>query len=129
MADRVAAQSYGKIAFQNGLTYVIKRNLEFMNFANHEIEEAQKQNRSFNNLYELSGTTDNNFEEELNKQLNRKTNNDDTHPSPADRFKLIEGLSSGRIAHDDIYVKDLFSNWDSLTSEMTKLIEDAVKKR
>jgi|LauGreDrversion4_1035100.scaffolds.fasta_scaffold886483_1 hypothetical protein len=53
---------------------------------------------------------------------------DDTHPSAADRFRYIEGITSAYKHEDDSMVKDLFANWDMLTDEMTKIIEDRVKE-
>lgn len=129
MADRVAAQTYGVQAFQNGLTYVIRRDIEFTTFADKEIEEAQKTKRPFMNLYELTGPSANSVEEEVSKSLQRKTTEDDTHPSPVDRFRFIEGIEARVVSNDVSYIKDLFVNWDVLTQEMTKLIEDRVKKR
>lgn len=129
MADRVAAQTYGVQAFQNGLTYVIRREIEFNMNANQEIEEAKQVKRPFMNLYELSKAPENTIEEELNKSLQRKTSEDDTHPSPVDRFKYIDGIEAKVISNDTTYVRDLFVNWDSLTKEMTSQIEEIIKKR
>lgn len=125
LADRVAAQTYGATAFENGLTYVIKRNIEFVKLAKSEIEEAKKTERTFNNLYELTGTSTDELEAELAKSLNRKTTDDDTHPSPVDRFRFIEGLGNGNVNHEDAYVRDLFKDWNALTNEMTKKIQDS----
>lgn len=128
LADRVAAQTYGAQSFQNGLTYVIKRNIEFVKLANIEIEEARKIKRPFNNLYELSGSSNEAIEEEYKISLNRQTSMDDTHPSPVDRFRFIEGLGKEKTLNNNFYVRDLFVNWDSLTLEMTKSIEDSWQK-
>ena len=129
LADNVAAKTYGKLAFQNGLTYVIKRDIEFNAFANIEIDEAKSENRPFSNLYELSGNITKSIDEELNKALNRKTTEDDTHPSPIDRFRFISNIESENIEYDESKIKDLFLNWENITQEMTKLIEDNVNKR
>ncbi|RPH26061.1 MAG: hypothetical protein EHM93_19730 [Bacteroidales bacterium] len=128
LADNVAAKTYGKLAFQNGLTYVIKRDIEFNSFANIEIDEAKKVNRPFNNLYELSGNSTESIDEELNNSLNRKTTEDDTHPSPIDRFRFISNINNININYDTSKIRDLFLNWDSITKEMTKIIEDNVNK-
>ncbi|MBK8806730.1 MAG: M48 family metalloprotease [Bacteroidales bacterium] len=128
LADNVAAKTYGKLAFQNGLTYVIKREIEFNLFANIEIDEAKKVDRPFNNLYELSGNSTESIDEELNNSLNRKTTEDDTHPSPIDRFRFISNVNNININYDSSKIRDLFLNWDSITHEMTKIIEDNVNK-
>ncbi|MCF8255165.1 MAG: M48 family metalloprotease [Bacteroidia bacterium] len=128
LADRVAAQTYGAQSFQNGLTYVIRRNIEFIKLANTEINEARETKRSFSNLYELTGGTDLGIEEEVNNSLNRQTSSDDTHPSPNDRFRFIEGLGAGKDSKEDHFVRDLFEDWNALTQEMTKNIEDSWKE-
>jgi Zn-dependent protease with chaperone function len=128
LADRIAAQTYGAQSFQNGLTYVIRRNIEFIKLANTEINEARETKRSFSNLYELTGGADLGIEEEVNNSLNRQTSSDDTHPSPNDRFRFIEGLGEGKDSKEDHYVRDLFADWNALTQEMTKNIEDSWKE-
>lgn len=125
LADRVAAQTYGAVAFENGLTYVIKRNIEFVNLAKSEIEDAKKTERTFNNLYELTGGATDDIETEIQKSLNRKTTEDDTHPSPVDRFRFIKGLGNNKAGNTDAYVRDLFADWNALTLEMTKKIQES----
>lgn len=126
LADRVAAQNYGAVAFENGLTYVIRRNIEFVTLANQEIEEAKKTSRPFSNLYELKGEISAEVEKEIQKSMTRPTTDEDTHPSPVDRFKFINGLGTEHTINTDKYVRDLFVNWEELTQEMTKKIQDRV---
>jgi Zn-dependent protease with chaperone function len=127
LADRVAAQTYGSLAFEGGLTHVIKRQIEFVKLAKIEIEDAKKIKRSFNNLYELTTASRADVETEMITILNRTTTLDDTHPSPVDRFRYIQDLGEGKKAASDLYVPDLFLNWPSITKEMTDLIEDSWK--
>lgn len=128
LADRVSAQTYGEEAFREGLTYVIRREIEFNRYANLEIEEAKNISRPFNNLYELTGNSESEIEEELKKALNQETTEDDTHPGPADRFRYIKGIGTTRISEGNTYVRNLFVNWNSLTVEMTTTIENRVKE-
>lgn len=114
--------TYGAQNFENGLTYVIRRNIEFVTLAKVEIEQARDIKRPFNNLYELTGNTAASIEEEVQKSLNRKTSQDDTHPSPVDRFRFIKGLGNEKGGNNDQYVRDLFKDWNALT-KMTKHIE------
>ncbi|PVX46508.1 Zn-dependent protease with chaperone function [Flavobacterium sp. 103] len=128
LADRVAAETFGTPSFVNGLTHVIKRQIEFGKYANVEIEEAVELKRPINNLYELKGNQDATIEEELNKLLNSKTTEDDTHPSPSDRFRYIDGIKAANILEDESLVKDLFQDWSGLTDEMTKTIEARIDR-
>jgi tetratricopeptide (TPR) repeat protein len=128
LADRVAAQVYGVQAFQNGLTHVIRREIEFTTYANSEIETAKTNKRALNNLYALTGNQDESIDKELNKVLNQKTSEDDTHPSPTDRFRYISALPAKYISDEGAFVTALFKNWDQLTLEMTTFIEERVNK-
>jgi Zn-dependent protease with chaperone function len=128
LADTIAAKTYGKVAFQNGLIYVIKRDIEFNFLANLEIEDAKKSKRSFHNLYELSGSLTSSAEEELEKSLSRTTTEDDTHPSPSDRFRFISNIQASTIHEDSSKIKELFLNWDTLTEEMTSQIEEQINR-
>lgn len=123
LADRVAAETFGTTAFVNGLTHVIKRQIEFGKYADVEIEEALELKRPINNLYELKGNQDATIEEELNKALNSKTTEEDTHPSPADRFRYIDGIKTANVLEDNSLMSDLFEDWNALTEEMTKTID------
>jgi Zn-dependent protease with chaperone function len=128
LADRVAAQTFGAQYFINGLTHVIKRDIEFGKYADLEIVEAVELKRPINNLYELKGSLNATIEEELHKSLNNKTTEDDTHPSPADRFRYIAGIKSLNVLEDNSLVKDLFQNWFALTEEMTQTIEARIDR-
>jgi Zn-dependent protease with chaperone function len=123
LADRVAAEKFGAVAFENGLTHVIKRDIEFGKFATQEINDAVENKRPLNNLYELKVNPDASIEEELNKALNSTTTEDDTHPSPKDRFRYIAGIKAKNISNNSSLVKDLFLDWNLLTLEMTKEIQ------
>lgn len=126
LADRVAVQTYGKPAFQNGLTHVIKRDIEFNYLANKEIEAGNQAKRPFNNFYDLPSSPDGTVETELEKALNQPTTEDDTHPCPADRFRYASRVISSVHETGSQPVTDLFVNWEALTQEMSKLIADSV---
>lgn len=126
LADRASAQTYGVTSFKNGLTFVIRRNIEFMILANAEIEDAEKTNRAYKNLYELSGVEGTTIEDELKKELNKKTTVEDTHPSPNDRFKYIQGITEHTTTSDTGTVSGLFTNWNEITNEMTNEIREIV---
>jgi Zn-dependent protease with chaperone function len=126
LADRVAVQTYGQPAFKNGLTHVIKRDIEFNYLANKEIEAVNQAKRPFNNIYDLPASSDGTVETELEKALNQPTTEDDTHPCPADRFRFVSRITTSVNETDSQPVTDLFVNWTSLTQEMSKLIADSV---
>jgi len=124
LADKVAAQTYGVVAFKNGLTYVIKRDIEFADLIDKNFEEIRNARPSIN-IYNTSGRESGNVEE-LEKALNKKTTEDDTHPSPNDRFMLVSQIDAPTIPEDNSIIKDLFVNWDSLEQEMRSLIDKQI---
>ena len=59
--------------------------------------------------------------------IERETTEDDTHPSPADRFRLVSRVApSPEGAHAGM-VWDLLANPEALTLEMTHAIEANVR--
>ena len=129
LADKVAATTYGFNAFENGLKYVIRRDIEFHYMANKEVGEAKQMNRSIQNLYELKVDKSNSdIDEEYNKILSSNTSHDDTHPSPADRFRYLANINTQSIPDGSGYVKELFVNWDSISQEMNNLLLKEINK-
>jgi len=126
LADRVAIQHYGIAAFRNGLTHVIGRSVLFQKLAQDEIQGAIQQERFLSNLYSLATPSDpaamNSLAEQITKILDAKTTEDDTHPSPKDRFRLGERIHSATVSHVDGCVWQLFHDPSALMAEMTSLV-------
>jgi Zn-dependent protease with chaperone function len=129
LADRVAAHHYGPDAFRRGLTHVIKKDVEFNKIADVEVGAAMATKRPIANLYDLTVTNDATrleIEEEVAAYMNRPTTEDDTHPSPKDRFRYLENVRPAGTVHSGGKVWDLFANRDEITKEMNKVIDDLV---
>jgi tetratricopeptide (TPR) repeat protein len=124
LADRVAVRIYGAEAFEAGLCHVIRRGVELEEVAYWEIHGAHKQQRVLQNLYELKvpETDKDRIEDKIKKEINRPTSEDDTHPAPAERFRLARKISFQPITFEDDLVWDLFANRQALTDEMSNLI-------
>lgn len=130
LADRVAAETYGAQSFRNGLTFVVRRSIEFGMLANAEIKQAEEQKRSYNNFYDLSElSSESDLENEVLKSLNRKTSEQDTHPSPVDRFRYVEGIMKNSLKPDSGTVNEFFTHWEELTVEMTDEINKMIKQQ
>jgi Zn-dependent protease with chaperone function len=127
LADRVAAQTYGAPAFREGLTFVIRRDIAFTTLADTEIRNAELEKRAYSNLYELTGDPGPDAEKALQNALNHVTNEEDTHPSPKDRFRYIEGVEENRPVSGQGTVSELFADWNGLTEEMTDQIRKIVE--
>jgi hypothetical protein len=84
LADRVAVLNYGAAAFEEGLTHVIKRDVEFEILASKEFKESYEARRAVQNVYNLAEpeSTDSidKIRAGIDESLNRPTTEDDTHP-------------------------------------------------
>jgi hypothetical protein len=127
LADRVAALNYGPLAFEEGLTHVVCKSAEFHHLAGKEIDASLETRRALQNLYELRGDQNPDLQQEIDKLLNRETSQDDTHPSPNDRFRLTRKMAGANELPASGMVWDLFENREALTHEMTSLIQSQVQ--
>ena len=129
LADRVAAHHFGADSFREGLRHVIRRDLEFNKVADKELSAALGSNRAIANLYELTVQDDakQEIEEEFARALEQETSKDDTHPSPRDRFRYIDGAKGTAAERLNGEVWDLFSDRAAVTAEMNKVIEKLVR--
>lgn len=126
LADRVAAQSYGAPAFEGGLKHVVRRSIEFHRNADIEVTAGIEAMRPLANIYDFRIENDTSFEKEYEKSINRETTDDDTHPSPKDRFRLIAALSNPTCASRQGEVWSLFRDRAAITLEMMTKIEGNV---
>jgi Zn-dependent protease with chaperone function len=130
LADRRAAYHFGAQAFEEGLSHVVRRQIEFKQLVDKEVRAAVESNRALVNLYELSSTEgkdkSGSIEEAFDKAINRQTSDTDTHPSPAERFRLARRVVSKEESAATGLVWDLFADRDKLTHEMSSLVEARV---
>lgn len=126
LADRVAALQYGPLAFEEGLTHVVGKSVEFHHLAVKEIEDSVAVRRALQNLYELSVDQNSDLQQQIEESLNRETSEDDTHPSPNDRFRLTRRITGANESPATGMVWDWFTNREALTNEMTSLIQSEV---
>jgi tetratricopeptide (TPR) repeat protein len=126
LADRIAALQYGPLAFEEGLTHVVGKSVEFHHLAVKEIEDSVAVRRALQNLYELRLEQDSDLQQQIEKSLNRETSEDDTHPSPNDRFRLTRKITGANELPATGMVWDWFKNREALTTEMTSLIQSEV---
>jgi tetratricopeptide (TPR) repeat protein len=126
LADRVAALQYGPLAFEEGLTHVVAKSVEFHHLAAKEIEDCVAVRRSLQNLYELRCEENSNLQQQIEESMTRVTSEDDTHPSPTDRFRLTRKITGANELPATGMVWDWFKNREALTNEMTSLIQSEV---
>lgn len=127
LADRVAVYNYGARAFKDGLSHVVYRGVEFDHLVGQEIEAASRGRRALQNIYELprakGGTDERTVEAAFNEALHRKTSEDDTHPSPVERFRLASRVKTKGEPEAGGEVWELFADREGLTREMSRLVE------
>lgn len=127
LADRAAARIYGARPFEEGLRHVVRRHIEFKHFTNKEIKEALRSGAALQNVYALEIQTEKPLEEEIDNALNRQTSEDDTHPSPVDRFRLVSRVVCQNQPVPSVPVWSLFTDREAITKEMSSEIERMVK--
>jgi Zn-dependent protease with chaperone function len=128
LADRIAALKYGADSFEEGLRHVVRRSIEFQYAAGQEINAAVNAGRALHNLYDLTVEQSSSIDEEVKNSINRPTSEDDTHPSPADRFRLLRNISRKESSSDESMVWDYFVSRDALTHEMSSLIDRSLSR-
>lgn len=127
LADRAAARLYGSRSFELGLRHVIRRQFEFKDIAGREIDEAIKSGRAFQNIYALEAPSERSFEATIDEAINRPTSEDDTHPSPADRFRLASRIICENHPSASGPMWDLFVDPKAIGNEMSERVERMVK--
>lgn len=123
LADRVAAARYSAQAFEEGLTHIIRRQVEFEDIAYREITEANNARRAVQNLYEMKATEETKIEEKVQEVINQPTTEDNTHPSPVERFQYAQRVTCKHELAPAGMVWDLFLDRAALTAEMSALID------
>jgi hypothetical protein len=106
---------------------VVRRQIEFKHFASKEIEEALKSGRALQNVYELEMQPEKTLEEAIDHAINRQTSEDDTHPSPVDRFRLVSRVICQSQLAPSGSMWDLFTDREAITGEMNSQIEKRVR--
>jgi Zn-dependent protease with chaperone function len=124
LADRVAVACYGAAAFQEGLTHIVRRSLEFDEAAEVRLHTATFYNGQAENLYgaDLHNTAQTSPElaQALQAELTRPTTSQDSHPSPAERFKLAARIPCRRPLPADGMAWDLFEDHGQLFSDLSR---------
>lgn len=126
LADRVAAQAFGSVALEGGLRQVILRSIEFDVWADKEVQRAIEEKRPLNNFYGHHLQMDTDLATALDKAFNRPTTEDDTHPSPVHRIRLVASLPARTETARSGEVLGLFSAPGTIEAEMLAELEKRV---
>ncbi len=134
LADRIAALSYGAKNFIDGLTRIIRNDLEFDMQLKQAFESDRKAFLDMRNLYSFplsdAKTQKEELEEAFAKIISSQSSAFDSHPAPQERFALVEKLVVPDPEDDDTEeVKDLLPALDGLQEDMTAIMQRNVKTR
>jgi Zn-dependent protease with chaperone function len=127
LADRAAARLYGARPFEEGLRHVVRRQIEFHHFAGKEIQQAVESGRPLQNLYAFEIQSEKMLEEQIDHAINRQTSEDDTHPSPVERFRLVSRVICPQAPTPAGPMWDFFADHEAITREMSSQIEKIAK--
>lgn len=123
LADRAAARAYGAEALENGLRHVVRRKIEFPYIASKVVKDALNNGRAMPNVYTLELPLSAKLETAIDKELYRQTSENDTHPSPVDRFRLIRGIPAPNRPPTSGAMWDLFKDSSGVMREMNIQVE------
>jgi Zn-dependent protease with chaperone function len=128
LADRVAARQYGARNFEEGLGHVVRRHAEFNLTVSAAFHCAVQAKRPLRDVYGVPVPSSPELQREIDEMLRRESSEDDTHPGPEERFRLVRDIPSTNEATANGLVWDLFADRERLTREMTDGIASRLKE-
>jgi len=131
LADGVAVRTYGSDVFEQGLTHVVRRSVQSDQLAARAVNEGARKKRQLKGFCEqLEHPAVDDLleaEEEVIELLKRSSSEDDTHPTPVERFALARRIPVQNPTADDALVWDLFEDRERLMREMNNWVAEAVQ--
>jgi Zn-dependent protease with chaperone function len=134
MADRWAAFAYGAKAFEQGLRHVVERSIRFQAHANATLQEVVDGKMALANLYSHKPSkppTEREILEAVGEAIHAKPSPYDSHPSPVERFALVNALRTDearRSADDEQDAWCLFDDPAAIQCWMTDRIRTNVER-
>mgnify|MGYP003343377993 CR=1 FL=1 len=122
-ADRVAARLYGPEAIRSGLLHVLRRQVSLQRAAEEIGGLPAGAPRRVSDLYVVRPEWATEIENRLQAIVNAPTTEDDSHPSPADRFAFLEGITSDAPPVGEATAWELFVDREGTQREMIALLE------
>jgi hypothetical protein len=115
----------------DGLTHIIRKNVEFGFQFNEEVERAREARDSLHNLYELPPVKNSSeMEKQLAELMGRPSSPYDSHPAPRDRIALIQQINvRGFFDYDLRPAIDLIPNAGRIQEEFTANIEERLRQQ
>jgi Zn-dependent protease with chaperone function len=134
MADRWAAFAYGAKAFEQGLRHVVERSIRFQAHANATLQEVVDGKMALANLYSYKPSkapAEREIVEAVGEAIHAKPSPYDSHPSPVERFALVNALRTDEARHSAHAEQDawgLFEDPAGIQCWMTDRIRTNVER-
>jgi tetratricopeptide (TPR) repeat protein len=133
LADSVAIRAYGPDSFEQGLTHVVRRSVEFSHLFSKTVCDAVQTEAQPIDFYKqpprpLSDERAK-IELEIADALTRPSSEDDTHPSPIERFAFGQRSRVQESATSEGFVWDLLPNRKELTREMNDKVTEMIAEQ
>jgi hypothetical protein len=133
MADRWVAFVYGAKVFEQGLRHVVERSIRFQAYVNVILQEVVDGKITLANLYsyEPSKTPAEREIVEAVGAIHAKPSPFDSHPSPVERFALVNVLRTDVARHSadaDLDFWCLFVDFAAIQAWMTDRIRTNVER-
>ena len=130
-ADYVAVTNYGPSALKGGLLHAIRKSFEFELETNEHLKDYVRGATATANFYASPGRIKIEHREQIENAVQEvfhaPSTQEDTHPSPAERWKLADRLGVEDPETTGGLVCDLFPNRAQLLKELNAEIQDALK--
>ena len=97
--------------------------MEFHESVRQEIESAVQVQRPLRNLYGLETPDEQSVEAKVREALAAPTSEEDTHPGPNDRFRLVHRIPAPAGVPVEGVLWDLFPDTANLTDQMSAAIQ------
>lgn len=130
LADRFAAMTYGAQNLINGLTRIVRQDLAFDMLVERSVRQSTAQGRALPNFYKALAQPSPDpdaLEAQFTALMNRPTGAYDSHPSVADRIRLIQAAKSDcSVCGSDAPASDLFADMPALQESMMAVVQGRV---
>ncbi|NQT36851.1 MAG: tetratricopeptide repeat protein [Planctomycetes bacterium] len=131
LSDRVAVRAYGPKAFREGLLHVVRRSVEFDQLMGKSLTLAVRGDGVSAAFYRPALRPDAEEREQIELAIEalvqRPSSEDDTHPSPRERFELADRIEVPNPRAESGMVWQLLPIREKLTAEMNENLAALLK--
>ena len=130
LADKVAASNYGPAALKEGLLHAIRKGFEFDINTNERLRNyvlSSSDARSFVSDSGIKIEMLEQVEAAIHQAFFAPSTLEDTHPSPAERCRLVENVEFDEVAVGDADGRSLYESLEPLLEELDAEIQELLQ--